>query len=184
MFKEVLYLLRQNAICLGPSTPTPTTYLFSYSNYIIIFYVTSALGNPSTRRNHSGLVAVFSGACTSYDTSWFVFLCDLHQVCIQRIMERGKTSGRTDDNMDSLKKRYWNTSVRWSIDCLLLVSQSMLSTIMFSENIIYYMLTEFGASSKGKKYFFPNGKQTCSMSRREFCNNFVMKLIKFGATLQ
>ena len=184
MFKEVLYLLRQNAICLGPSTPTATTYLFSYSNYIIIFYVTSALGNPSTRRNHSGLVAVFFWCLHKLWHLLVCFLCDLHQVCIQRIMERGKTSGRTDDNMDSLKKRYWNAFVRWSIDSLLLVSQSMLLTIMFSENKIYYMLTEFGASSKGKKYFFPNGKQTCSMSRREFCNNFVMKLIKFGATLQ
>nr|XP_047146804.1 UMP-CMP kinase isoform X2 [Hydra vulgaris] len=28
------------------------------------------------------------------------------EVCVQRIMERGKTSGRTDDNEESLRKRY------------------------------------------------------------------------------
>jgi len=28
------------------------------------------------------------------------------QVCEQRIMERGKTSGRSDDNLDSLRKRF------------------------------------------------------------------------------
>ena len=35
-----------------------------------------------------------------------ILLCTLwSQVCVHRIMERGRTSGRTDDNEDSLKKR-------------------------------------------------------------------------------
>lgn len=33
------------------------------------------------------------------------------QICISRILDRGKTSGRTDDNMESLKKRF-DTYVR------------------------------------------------------------------------
>ena len=37
-------------------------------------------------------------------------VCGLWQVCVNRCLDRGKTSGRTDDNMESLKKRQENTS--------------------------------------------------------------------------
>lgn len=34
------------------------------------------------------------------------FLFSIKKVCVDRCLERGKASGRTDDNEESLKKRY------------------------------------------------------------------------------
>ena len=45
----------------------------------------------------------------------FVLFFDCtEEVCVSRLLERGKTSGRSDDNADSIKKRfqtYYNSSM-------------------------------------------------------------------------
>ena len=40
------------------------------------------------------------------ESSFVLFFSTTEEVMLQRIMERGKTSGRSDDNVESLKKRF------------------------------------------------------------------------------
>ena len=35
----------------------------------------------------------------------FIFSIRIQKICVDRCLERGKASGRTDDNAESLKKR-------------------------------------------------------------------------------
>ena len=47
------------------------------------------------------LFIMTSGVCRSLFGSYLLWL----QVCVDRCLDRGKTSGRTDDNKESLNKR-------------------------------------------------------------------------------
>ena len=60
-------------------------------------------GFPRNQDNYDGWVRVLGD---TVDVPFVVFLDADEDTMIQRIIERSKTSGRTDDNIESLRKRF------------------------------------------------------------------------------
>ncbi|XP_023699721.1 UMP-CMP kinase-like [Paramormyrops kingsleyae] len=59
-------------------------------------------GFPRNQDNLQGWAAVMDGKA---DVRFVLFFNCSNQVCVERCLERGKSSGRTDDNRESLEKR-------------------------------------------------------------------------------
>ncbi|XP_036378017.1 UMP-CMP kinase-like [Megalops cyprinoides] len=59
-------------------------------------------GFPRNQDNLQGWTSVMEGKA---DVKFVLFFDCSDQVCIERCLERGKSSGRTDDNRESLEKR-------------------------------------------------------------------------------
>uniref|UniRef100_A0AAY4BCR4 Nucleoside-diphosphate kinase n=1 Tax=Denticeps clupeoides TaxID=299321 RepID=A0AAY4BCR4_9TELE len=59
-------------------------------------------GFPRNQDNLQGWTAVMEGKA---DVRFVLFFDCSNQVCIDRCLERGKSSGRSDDNRESLEKR-------------------------------------------------------------------------------
>ncbi|KAJ3595147.1 hypothetical protein NHX12_004451 [Muraenolepis orangiensis] len=56
-------------------------------------------------RRSSGSLSTVSPATSQADVKFVLFFDCSNEVCIDRCLERGKSSGRTDDNRESLQKR-------------------------------------------------------------------------------
>lgn len=60
-------------------------------------------GFPRSQENLDGWIEVMGDSC---DFRGVLYFCADEQCMTDRIMERAKTSGRVDDNLESLKKRF------------------------------------------------------------------------------
>ena len=64
------------------------------------------------------------------DVKFVLFLECPKDICIERALERGKTSGRSDDNIETLKKRFDTYEGETRPIVTLFASKGMLRTVL------------------------------------------------------